>query len=447
LTVSREAAKAAVEAAAREKDVVIVLQKLVDAAKEALARTPEQLPVLKQVGVVDAGGQGLIFIYEGFTQALGDPQAAQRLAKDAASRVAAPDAERLPAHRSAQSHIATEDIHYGYCTEFIIKLSPEGQARFTEDAFRGELGKHGDSMVVVADDDLVKVHIHAEYPGNVMNHAMQFGSLTRIKIENMREQHTEILALDAHGGKDGQNARVKEQPGTVETPAPPAEAEQTQRKAMGIVAVAAGEGLSEVFRSIGVDVMLSGGQTMNPSTEDILNAVGSVPADTVFVLPNNSNIVLAAEQAKELAGQKVVVVPTKTIPQGLAAALAFREDENPETNAERMLEAARRVRSGSVTYAVRDSAIGGYAIKEGDYLAMLDSEIVANGPELSRVIRQLIDRMVTDGDEIVTVFTGQDAAEEETGKLEAYLVEKFPDAELEIHDGGQPLYSYLISVE
>jgi hypothetical protein len=452
LTVARESAETAVKTAEREADLAGLMEAVIRTAREALARTPEQLPILKQVGVVDAGGQGLIFIYEGFHQALKDPNAVLSggtAAAHAAKAAPAAPAGHAPERRSAQAHIATEEIEFGYCTEFIVQLHDEGRAKFDEHAFRNDLSKHGDSMVVVADDDLVKVHIHAEYPGNVLNLAMQYGSLTRIKIDNMREQHTEILAHEAgHAHADGHgepagHPQAEPKPGAAGGAVPA----DVPRKPMGMVAVAVGDGLSEVFRSVGVDVMLSGGQTMNPSTEEIVTAIQNVPADTVFVLPNNSNIIMAARQAVELADRNVIVIPTKTIPQGLAAALAFNEFADAETNAKAMEEAAGRVRSGSVTYAVRDSAINGLEIREGDYLGMLDSQIAASGPNLDEVVRGLLERMIESGDEIVTVFAGQDADEEQTGKLAAWLEERYPDAELELHRGGQPLYYYLISVE
>mgnify|MGYP001422102728 CR=1 FL=1 len=448
LTVAREAAEAAVKAAERGADLAGLLQALIEAARDALARTPEQLPILKQVGVVDAGGQGLIIIYEGIHRALIDPQA--ELSGGKAAPVGAPAREAAPDDhgrrpRSAQAHIATEEIEFGYCTEFILMLHDEGRARFDERSFREALSRHGDSMVVVADDDMVKVHIHAEYPGNVLNLAMEYGSLTRIKIDNMREQHSEIVAGD---GLHGEAAPPVSGDGTKSGPAaggPPADS--APRKAMGIVAVAAGDGLTDVFRSIGVDAVLAGGQTMNPSTEEIVTAVRNVPADTVFVLPNNPNIIMAAKQAAELTEQRIVVIPTRTIPQGLSAALAFNEFADAETNERAMAEAAGRVRSGSVTYAVRDSSINGLDIREGDYLGMLENEIAAHGPDLDEVLRNLMDRMMETGDEIVTIFAGRDADEGRTGRLMAYLEERYPQAETELHAGGQPLYYYLISVE
>jgi len=439
LTVSKEAAKHALQQAGEMNDAAAFMNEIVQAAKDALARTPEQLPILKQVGVVDAGGQGLVHIYEGFLKVL-QPGAADWVRLNAPvigvpSRIIESGHELAESHRSAQSHIAVEDIEYGYCTEFIVKMTPKGQADFHEEAFRNELSAYGDSLLVVADDDLVKVHIHAEEPGTVMNHAMKYGALTRIKIENMREQHSDIVSGDEAVKSEAVPAGENSQPGSASS------------KPAGLVAIAAGDGLSDIFRSIGVDLMLSGGQTMNPSTEDIVKAIRSTPADTVYVLPNNSNIVLAAEQAKELADKRVVVIPSKTIPQGLAAAIAFNGNADVEDNEKAMRAALRQVRSGSITYAVRDSHISGIDIHEGDYLAMLDNEIAVAGPDQDHVIKQLLDRMLESGDEIITVFTGQDAGEEQTRLLETYISQRYPDAECEFHDGGQPLYYYLISVE
>lgn len=437
LTVAKESAKSVLRASSYTTDVIELLQELIASAKEALERTPDQLPILKQVGVVDAGGQGLVLIYEGFLRAL-------EHGRDGWVELNAPISVSPSIsfsydehHQSVQSQLSAEDIEYGYCTEFIIKMTPEGQTAFHEESFRNELAQFGDSMVVVSDDDLVKVHIHAEHPGEVMNRAQRYGDLTRIKIENMREQHSHIVEDDRKGAAIATTM-----------PAYVAEPEQSAvNKPLGIVAVAAGDGLCDVFHSVGVDFMLSGGQTMNPSTEDILEAVRSVAADTVFVLPNNSNIVLAAEQAKELSEKRIVVIPTKTIPQGLSAALAFRADADADQNEASMRNAYQGVRSGSITYAVRDSSIGDLTIKEGDYLAMLDNEIIMAGPDLKHIAQQLLDRMLADGEEIVTIFTGKDAEAANTESLLEYLEEHYPDVEAESHSGGQPVYYYLISVE
>lgn len=440
LTVAREAAKHAVASVRRSGDIGELMKEVLAKAKEALARTPEQLPVLKQVGVVDAGGQGLVLIYEGFVAALsGD--------LPAVTHIAAPGiAAALPGHgaaepRSAQAHLATEDIEFGYCTEFMIRLEPGKTPglRFDELLFRGEMEKFGDSVLVVSDDDLVKVHLHAEYPGDVLTLAQRFGELVKIKIDNMREQHTHILEEGT-----GQAA-----PPSLRADASDAKSEVSGKaaKPYGFVAVAAGDGVSAILSSLGADVVLSGGQTMNPSTEDIVSAIERVHAETVFVLPNNSNIVLAAQQARDLLDRKVIVVPTKTIPQGMAALFAFQAGATAEHNASVMEKAIARVHSGQVTYAVRDSQIDGMDIRAGDYLGIHNNKIVASTPELLATCRQLLDSMMADGGEVVTVLTGADATEPVTGQLAAFIEETYPDAELEVHTGGQPLYYYLFSVE
>lgn len=426
LTVSKEAARRALEVSSRSEDPLQLMREVTSAAHEALARTPEQLPILKQGGVVDAGGQGLVLIYEGFVQALsGEIPAEPHPAAVAAERDASHAEDAGHGVHPVQAQLSADHIEFGYCTEFLIHLDESGKGVFQEAAFREELGEFGDSIVVVADDDLVKVHIHAEYPGDVLNRAMKLGPLSRIKIENMREQHAHIV------GESGE--------------APPQAAKP--KKPYGIVAVASGEGIEEIFKSLGADEIVTGGQTMNPSTEDIVSAASRTHAETVFILPNNSNIILAAEQAKAVAEERIVVIPSKTIPQGLAAMLAFREDADPDRNAEGMSGAMAGVKSGSVTFAVRDSQIGGMAIREGDYIGMLDSEIVAAGPELADVCKTLLDRMMAEGDEVVTLFEGMGADSALTDALMAYLGEKHPDAEIEKHYGGQPLYYYWVSVE
>lgn len=439
LTVAREAAKHAVASVRRSGDIAELMQEVLDKAKEALARTPEQLPVLKQVGVVDAGGQGLVVIYEGFLAALrGELPTAEELVQQPVSLHGHAGAEPM----KAQAHLATEDIEFGYCTEFIIKLEPgrTPEAAFEEMTFRGDLERHGDSVLVVADDDLVKVHLHAEYPGDVLTLAQRYGDLVKIKIENMREQHTHILEGDEHAGVHPPmhgSAKAAEQEAAV-----PAEL-----KPFGFVAVAAGEGISAILESLGTDVVLSGGQTMNPSTEDIVEAIGRIHAETVFVLPNNSNIIMAAKQAGELLERRIVVIPTKTIPQGMAALIAFQGSVSVEQNTAAMEAAIGRVQSGQVTYAVRDSQIDGLDIREGDYLGIHNNKIVASNPDLLQTCSKLLDSMMADGGEIVTVLTGSEASEAVTLELVTQIEESYPDAELELHAGGQPLYYYIFSVE
>ncbi|UQZ87260.1 DAK2 domain protein [Paenibacillus konkukensis] len=450
LTVSREAAKHAVQQAKRTHDLVELMKETWQKGQEALSRTPEMLPVLKQVGVVDAGGQGLLYIYEGFVQALQLLSAGAEAGDGAAGPyagssdgIAAPDE---PAHREAarpQAKLATEDIEFGYCTEFMVRLNPVKTAasEFDEGLFRKELSAFGDSLLVVADDDLVKVHIHAEYPGSVMNLAMKYGDLSRIKIENMRDQHTHLL----HEG-NGSSGESQSDGGT--SAASSAEEAGRKLKPYGFVAVAAGQGIAGIFASLGVDRVLQGGQTMNPSTEDIVTAIREVHAHTVFVFPNNSNIILAAQQAVELVEDKqVIVVPAKTIPQGIAAVIAYNEHAAPDENEDAMKQAIQQVQSGLVTCAVRDTRIDEIDIKQGDYIGIYNHRIVVSHPDLLASCRGLIDHMLAGGAGLVTFYTGEEADEEQTGLLVDYVEQTHGDVEVEVHYGGQPLYYYMISAE
>ncbi|MCI3921541.1 DAK2 domain-containing protein [Paenibacillus sp. TRM 82003] len=449
LTVSKDAAKAAVQSARRAPDIDTVMRDTLAAAKESLARTPDLLPVLKQVGVVDSGGQGLVYVYEGFYSALTN----EAPAADAPSAAGAPktdysvfppesmeEARRAKeAHAPVQAHIDVDSIEHGYCTEFIVRLTPGGKVpglSFEEAAFREKLGDMGDSLLVVADDDLVKIHIHAEHPGEVMTYAQQFGDLTRIKIENMREQHSHILSQEYEDGDAAES--VSDEPAVVA---------EEPLKPFGMIAVAAGEGLGDIFTSLGVDYVLSGGQTMNPSTEDILKAIEAVPAERVLVMPNNSNIVMAATQAKEIADKDVIVVPTKTIQQGIAAVLAFQETADFERNGAAMEQAAKRVKSGQVTFAVRDTSIDGVEIKEGDYIGILDGKIVVSEPDAYEACASLLRAMMDTGEEIVSVIVGDSAEEAVTNRIQAFFAESYPDAEVELLPGGQPVYTYLFSAE
>jgi len=453
LTVSREAAKQAVQIARRTQTIKDLMQAVVNTAKEALAKTPDLLPILKQVGVVDSGGQGLVFIYEGFLQACSEDQPVQGAATTPMSHVAGnvyaewddpeyvsdvrsslgqAEAGVLTAPEPAQARIAAEDIEYPYDMEFFIDMSayPEAALNFDEDEFRARLAKDGDSIIIIADDGMIKVHVHSRRPGDVLNAALEFGELRNMHIVNMRDQHREIVE------------------GT--TPAVPvyAETEPVRRKENGILAVAAGDGITEIFESLGVDYVVSGGQTMNPSTEDLVNAVKQIAADRVFILPNNSNIILSAQQVQELLDdQEVIVIPTKTIPQGMAAALAYNAHADKEQNVSNMEQAIGRVRSGQITYAVRDTNYEELTIREGDYLGILDNKIVVTTDELLETSKQLLTKMVVHGDEVVTVITGADSNEEMTDQLLAYAAEAYPDAEFEVVSGGQPVYYYIFSVE
>lgn len=440
LTVSKDAAKHAVQVSRRAADVLELMQETQQKAQESLAKTPDLLPVLKQVGVVDAGGQGLVFIYEGFVSALRGDAGLLPFVQSIAPSSAVPGMNLArEAHGAvpAQARLATEDIEFGYCTEFLLTIVP-GKVKglkFEESKFRDQLGKHGDSLLVVADDELVKVHIHAEYPGEVMTLAQKYGELSRIKIDNMRDQHTHILEGLHELHAEGKFGTVAAQLKKVDKP-------------YGFVAVAIGDGITDILTSVGVDVVLSGGQTMNPSTEDIVNAVKRIDADTVYMLPNNSNIILAAQQAKELVEDKtLVVIPTKTIPQGLAAILAFQDKADSEHNIEAMTAAISRVRSGQVTCAVRDTNMDGIDIKQGHFIGIEDGKIVSSEPGLMDACKKLLREMIEDGDEIVTILTGEDAKDDHTEELEAFIGEMYPEMEIELHPGGQPLYPYIFSVE
>lgn len=423
LTVSKQAAKHSVEVIQSTDDILDLFQGIQHAAQEALDSTPEQLPILKQVGVVDAGGQGLVYIYQGFIQALtGEIQI---------DSTAHPIPLVIGRTSSAQSHIATNDIEYGYCTEFIISLKPDKLSAYNELIFRDELGKLGDSLLVVTDDDLVKVHIHAEHPGTVMNHAMQFGDLTRIKIENMREQHSHILSSDEL---------------TLPTKPEP-KPTITHNKAFGMLAVAMGDGISSVFSSLGVDQIVTGGQSMNPSTEELLLAVNLIPADLVYIFPNNPNIIMAAKQAGQLADKDVVIIPSNTIPQGLSAVLSFRGNLDAAANEVAMLSAMEQVRSGSITFAIRDSKIDQLEIRENDYIGMMNNQLVVADRSMQQVSELLLAQMIERGDEVVTLFYGEDVDSEWTQGIQTFIENNYPDIELEIQRGGQPLYYYIISVE
>lgn len=464
LTVAKEAAKQSVVTAKRHPIVEDVIAELLKKAQETLAKTPDMLPVLKQVGVVDSGGQGLVLIYEGFMSALGSLDApfdhadvpyeafgaVQPLDEEPLKRVGKnlPDSYRSYEPKRAQAKLATEEIEFGYCTEFMVALNQQeliGKG-FDEHRFRTELSALGDSLLVVADEDVVKVHIHAEYPGNVMNLAQKYGELSRIKIENMRDQHTHILLEEAQERvEDNANPSREARPEASLTSQPE---RMEELKRYGFVAVSAGDGISGIFKSLGVDQVLHGGQTMNPSTEDIVRAVKAVKAKTVFVLPNNSNIILAAQQAVELIEDKqVIVIASKSIPQGIAAVIAFQPEAAPEENAEEMQQALEQVQTGQVTSAVRDTQMDGMEIKQGDYIGIHNHKIVSADHDLLVSCKKLIDRLLAHGGEIVTFYTGADADEEQTQQLVEYVEQTYAEAEVEVHVGGQPLYYYLISTE
>ncbi|VGQ40495.1 DAK2 domain-containing protein [Streptococcus pyogenes] len=423
LTVSRGAATAALKKADLTDDAVEVMQAALDGAKGALAKTPDLLPVLKEVGVVDSGGQGLVFIYEGFLSALnGDYVTSADFKATPANMSEMINAEH---HKSVVGHVATEDITYGYCTEIMVALKqgPTYVKEFNYDEFQGYLSGLGDSLLVVNDDEIVKVHVHTEDPGLVMQEGLKYGSLIKIKVDNMRNQHeAQVQKTDVEKNK----AEVKE---------------------FGLIAVVAGEGLSEIFKAQGVDYVISGGQTMNPSTEDIVKAIEAVNAKQVIILPNNKNIFMAAQSAAEVVDIPAAVVATRTVPQGFTSLLAFDPSKSLENNVADMSTSLSDVVSGSVTLAVRDTTIDGLEIHENDFLGMVDGKIIVSNPDMEATLKAAFEKMIDEDSEIVTIFVGEEGDQDLAEELAGYLGETYEDVEVEIHQGDQPVYPYLMSVE
>lgn len=456
LTVAKEAARHAVYYARRTSDVTELMTEVLAKAKEALAYTPEQLPVLKQVGVVDSGGQGLVYIYEGFHQHLmsgnsGAPYSVQGQPQASAGKAPVPVLTKhdvSSVQSSAQSQLSTEDIEFLYDMEFFINRQLGSvRANFDEEAFRKALSVNGDSIIVISDDETIKVHVHSKAPGEVLNLSLLYGEITQIHILNMREQHRDLLTagMDIAPMPDV-FADIPNEKSNIPSPAePPAD----DLAPYGFIAVSSGDGIAEIFKSLGVDIVLAGGQTMNPSTEDFVNAISSISAKHIYILPNNSNIVLAAQQAKDLLeGERdITVIPSKSIPQGIAAAFAFQEADAVETNTDNMLEAISQVKSGQITNAVRDTSFDGLEIKSGQFIGISNSKIVAAADDLLAASQALLSNMLENGDEIVTILIGAETSYEDTTALSQWLEETYPNVEVEIHEGGQPLYYYLFSVE
>ncbi|WP_156009713.1 DAK2 domain-containing protein [Streptococcus ruminantium] len=423
LTVSRGAATAALKKAEETDDAVEVMRATLAGANRALKKTPEMLPVLKEVGVVDSGGQGLVYIYEGFLSAL----TGEYIASEDFEATPAVMSEMINAehHKSVAGHVATEEITFGYCTEIMVALrkGPTYVKEFDYEEFRNYLNDLGDSLLVVNDDEIVKVHVHTEDPGLVMQAGLQYGSLVKVKVDNMRAQH------EAQIGKEE----------TFQKP--------VEQKEYAIIAVAAGEGLTDIFKSQGVDYVISGGQTMNPSTEDFVKAIDLVNARNVILLPNNKNILMAAQSAAEVAEVAVKVVETKTLPQGFTSLLAFDSSCDLQANFEAMTASLSDVRSGSVTTAVRDTTIDGLEIHEHDNLGMVDGKIVVSNPDMMETLVATFEKMLDEDSEIVTIYIGEEGDEELARALADQLEEQFEDIEVEIHQGNQPVYPYLFSVE
>ena len=429
LTVARKAAEAATKTAKTSDDCVEVMEAAYEAAEAALKTTPDLLPVLKEVGVVDSGGQGLTFVYQGFFDALsGNARDEQEYHPTPADMDDMVSAEH---HKSVQSQLNTEDIQYGYCTEIMVKLGAGRlvDEKFDYDTFRGYLSEIGNSLLVIADDEVVKVHVHTEQPGKVLSYGQKFGSLIKVKVDNMRLQHETILEQDKEAEEE-QQAEINQIAGDY-----------------GIIAVASGDGLAQLFHSVGVTQIIQGGQTMNPSTKDIVDAINATGKDKVIVLPNNKNIFLAAEQAADVADANVKVVHTRSITQGLSAMINFNKEADIDENVAAMEEALDDVISGQVTVAVRDTTIDGQEIKKDNYMGIVDGSIKVTDPDRKQATLEMVKAMLDEDSEVITIIYGADADQAEAQAIADEIQSWDEDYEIEIHEGDQPVYPYLISVE
>ena len=418
LTVAREAAEAGVKAAEKTTSVVEVMEAIYAEAQASLKRTPELLPILKEVGVVDSGGQGLVCVYQGFVAAL----KGEKIEGLEAVETNVVDMQFEDDHD--MDFMSPEDIVYGFCTEFTVRLDQE-KKEFNEDKFREDMSKFGDSLLVISDSEFVKIHVHTETPGDVFNYGQQYGELIKIKSDNMREQHREVLR--------------KQEAKQATTP--------KELKEQAMISISMGAGLSKVLTSMGVDYIVEGGQTMNPSTEDIMKAIKEVNAKNIFIFPNNKNIQLAAKQAAELAEENVFVVESKTAPQGLAAVMVFNPQAAAEENFANMQEVLSTVSTLEVTHAVRDTNIEGVEIKKDEFMGIRDGKIVVSNLSLNTVLEELLEKSLDEDSEIVTLYLGEESTEEYTDFLEQLIEEKYPDVEVELIESGQPVYPYIIGVE
>jgi len=424
LTVAKGAALKAEELAGETNDVVYFVKSVIEEADRVLAKTPDMLPVLKQAGVVDSGGQGLVQVLKGGLAALEGKEL------DLSIEPATPVSSVMKISAETEA-----EIKFGYCTEFIIVLNKPMEDDEC-DEFKEFLFSIGDSIVFVPDDEIVKIHVHTNDPGKAISKALTYGSLSKIKIDNMREEHQERLFKDAE-----KLAKQQAEEAAKATPAEPA-------KEMGFIAVSIGDGLAEIFKGLGADYLIEGGQTMNPSTEDVLNAIDKVNARNIFVLPNNKNIILAANQAAELTEDKnIIVIPTKTIPQGITALINYIPEQSPEENKERMEEEISLVKTGQVTYAVRDTEIDDKVIHSGDYMGIGDSSILSVNPDKNEAIYEMVAQMVDEDSAMISIYYGQDVTEDEANEVADKLAEDYPDVEFEVNNGGQPVYYYILSVE
>ena len=418
LTVAREAAEAGVKAAEKTTSVVEVMEAIYAEAQASLKRTPELLPILKEVGVVDSGGQGLVCVYQGFVAAL----KGEKIEGLEAVETNVVDVQFEDDHD--MDFMSPEDIVYGFCTEFTVRLDKE-KKEFNEDKFREDMSKFGDSLLVISDSEYVKIHVHTETPGDVFNYGQQYGELIKIKSDNMREQHREVLR--------------KQEAKQATTP--------KELKEQAMISISMGAGLSKVLTSMGVDYIVEGGQTMNPSTEDIMKAIKEVNAKNIFIFPNNKNIQLAAKQAAELAEENVFVVESKTAPQGLAAVMVYNPQAAAEENFANMQEVLSTVSTLEVTHAVRDTNIEGVEIKKDEFMGIRDGKIVISNLSLNTVLEELLEKSLDEDSEIVTLYLGEESTEEYTDFLEQLIEEKYPDVEVELIESGQPVYPYIIGVE
>lgn len=426
LTVAKGVAEKAVELSEMDMDFETLGQEILDHGNEVLKQTPELLPVLKEAGVVDSGGQGLMeFLTGAYNGLTGKEEIKEPVTSGGAAKASTMSSEEID----------TSHIKYGYCTEFIIMLEKEYNAE-TEAKFKEFLTSIGDSLVVVSDDEIVKVHVHTNHPGLAFEKGLEFGSLTSMKVDNMREEHKEKVIHEQDRKKAAEQEAAEEAK------------KEEPKKPFGFVAVSVGEGLNDIFRDLGVDHIIEGGQTMNPSTEDVLDAISKVNAETVFVFPNNKNIILAANQAAEIEEEKnVIVIPTKTIPQGISALISFDETATAEANQAGMEDAITAVKSGQVTYAVRDTSIDGKEIKTGDYMGIDDAGIQAVGQDITEVVKNLIGAMADEDSELLSIYYGSDVEEEKANALVEAVQAAYPDFEVETHAGGQPIYYYILSLE
>ncbi|HDH4318330.1 TPA: fatty acid kinase catalytic subunit FakA [Staphylococcus aureus] len=416
LTVAKDAAQAAIEKANNTEDCIELMEYIIVKANESLENTPNLLAVLKEVGVVDSGGKGLLCVYEGFLKALKGEKVEAKVAKI--------DKDEF-VHDEHDFHgvINTEDIIYGYCTEMMVRFGKNKKA-FDEQEFRQDMSQFGDSLLVINDEEIVKVHVHTEYPGKVFNYGQQYGELIKLKVENMREQHREVIRKEQHTAKPKME--------TVET---------------AIITISMGEGISEIFKSMGATHIISGGQTMNPSTEDIVKVIEQSKCKRAIILPNNKNILMASEQAASIVGAEAVVIPTKSIPQGISALFQYDVDATLEENKAQMADSVNNVKSGSLTYAVRDTKIDGVEIKKDAFMGLIEDKIVSSQSDQLTTVTELLNEMLAEDSEILTVIIGQDAEQAVTDNMINWIEEQYPDVEVEVHEGGQPIYQYFFSVE